>query len=165
VRRLIPMTTTDQTTTSQETTTMTTTIDTTGFITIEVPSRFFDDHEDRALITESGEPYHADGDPWYVMTRPYLVATKKSTKVVRLHLNDVVDLLDDAVHYAGGHAYTETEFLGLVASARATVIRLAPEYGDRLRPDAQRDMRRILAAHEASKAKAAATRRRRAAAR
>jgi hypothetical protein len=125
------------------------------FITVNVPATFFFDHEGRGCVEHSGEMIWVPADRAYA--RPYLVKTTSKGLVLNLHPLDVADLMSDAVHYASGHAYTEREYLGLVASARATVMALLRQ-GVALGERDQRDGERIVARVERAQRQSAMTR-------
>ena len=79
------------------------------FYEISLPPRFFDDHLDRDLVTKSG-----------TLDEMKVRETKRQI-VVRLHRDDIEELLDDADYYATSMGSVGFEELGIISSARATV--------------------------------------------
>jgi len=79
-------------------------------IAVTIGYTFFDDHENRGLVTKSGDATE------YILSRN----TKRNTITVSLSRLDMEELLDDAEHYSTEWVYMGREFLGLGSSARAT---------------------------------------------
>lgn len=73
---------------------------------VKLPPRFYDDHVSRDL--------------------PAGVTVKRTKGYIEVELTgfEFDDLLSDAQHYATPGMYPEPEYRGLVASARATVVKL-----------------------------------------
>jgi hypothetical protein len=97
--------------------------------TITVPRVFFDDHDDRGLLsTHSQAPapngaLEPDGTPrlWRIV-----VKEAKSTYTVQLTLDDIMGLHGDAENYSDMREWCDAakEYLGLIMSAKATVKRI-----------------------------------------
>lgn len=79
------------------------------FYEITLPPRFFYDHFERDLVTKSG-------------TLDEMRVKENSRQiVVRLHRDDIEELLDDADYYATSMGDAGFEGMGVISSARATV--------------------------------------------
>ena len=76
--------------------------------TLNIPKRFFEDHEDRGLMFTSGE------------RSAYILKETKTQFVVLLSEGDANELLNDADHYSTEWVYMGQDFFGLGMSAKAT---------------------------------------------
>jgi hypothetical protein len=105
--------------------------------TVTVPPTFFADHADRGCITESGGNGPRDYAAWLVKgDMPSRANGWKGTRTitVRLHPDDVRDLMSDAEHYASSAQDYGRDMFGLCSSARATVIALKKQGIPRTQP-------------------------------
>jgi hypothetical protein len=75
---------------------------------LKVPTAFFKDHKSRGCVEHSGEPHN------------YILKQSKTHYIVNLHIDDVIELLSDANHYASEWKQMGQEWFGLGMSARAT---------------------------------------------
>ena len=91
-------------------------------IILNLPGVFFNDHVSRDLVTSSGE--YAD----------YVIGHKGKKTVASLSVADVLELLDDAEHYADPNNGWEWEMQYLVSSARATVYAINKQWPSTARP-------------------------------
>jgi len=69
---------------------------------IRIPTRFFDDHQERELPT------------------PEVIKATKSNYWISADDRDLPELLNDAEHYSDMLGYMESYYFGLCMSARAT---------------------------------------------
>jgi len=76
--------------------------------TLNIPKRFFEDHEARDLVNESGE------------RETYIIKETKKRFIVQLSTADAEELLSDADYYSTEWVYMDSDFFGLGMSAKAT---------------------------------------------
>lgn len=76
-------------------------------ITLTIGQIFFDDHENRALVTLSGE------------RDQYLIRSTKTTFILRLSLLDWAEVMSDADYYDDQREAYGSDYKNLCASARS----------------------------------------------
>jgi hypothetical protein len=111
------------------------------WFTLKIPKVFIEDHEGRGLILY---PYEQSNDPY---AEPWVVKYMKRHVVVRLHVEDALELISDADYYSTEWVHmggVGSDFAGLGSSARATkaaVHRQMVEQGYTFTPRQIRDWR------------------------
>jgi len=102
-------------------------------ITVTVPRKFWDDHEDRGCVQDSGDDYIVKRSARYV--------------TATLHQRDVDDLLTDAAYYSDPRDL-DPDCRGLALSAQATIVALLRQ-GCTPPPRWSKEIDRIIRRHEA----------------
>jgi hypothetical protein len=87
--------------------------------TLKVSKTFFDDHQDRGLITSSGEGQKESAE--------YVIRSTKTHRLVCLSESDAIELLSDAEYYSTEWRYMGPEYFGLGRSAVSTMKTVATQ--------------------------------------